>query len=242
MTEIIFVGGAHKSGTTLVASCIASAPGTSAFVHTGVPMDEGQWLQDVLPPDAYLGELLFGLSDEAFLNETDCDRFPGAAARLLACWRPHWDSSQHTWIEKSPMNAVRTRFLQELFPGAVFVTTMRDPRASFMAARKTMPLVSPEVYFRSWVRVYDAYLHDAPQLRRALLIPFEDLMRYPRSQLKRIESVSGLRIRDDVTAEFRVEHHSRYLEAWRNEVDVETQARCIGLLPRWCAEYGYNKT
>ncbi len=46
----VFVGGLHRSGTSLVSRAIASHPEVSAFADTGVPEDESQHLQSVFPP------------------------------------------------------------------------------------------------------------------------------------------------------------------------------------------------
>ena len=48
---LVFVGGLHRSGTSLVHRCLASHPAVSGFSDTGVPEDEGQHLQTVYPPD-----------------------------------------------------------------------------------------------------------------------------------------------------------------------------------------------
>src|SRR5207249_5367403 len=47
--RFVFVGGLHRSGTSLMARTIAGHPEVSAFTGTGVPEDEGQHLQTVYP-------------------------------------------------------------------------------------------------------------------------------------------------------------------------------------------------
>ena len=47
--QLVFVGGLHRSGTTVLAEMIASARSASGLENTGVMMDEGQFLQDVYP-------------------------------------------------------------------------------------------------------------------------------------------------------------------------------------------------
>ena len=203
-------------------------------------MDEGQWLQDVLLQDVHFGELLFGLSDQAFLNETDCLSYPNAASRLMASWWPHWDLHQRFLIEKSPMNIVRTRFLQKLFPRSIFVMTIRDPRTSFMAARKTMPLVSPETYFRSWVQIYSAYIRDARRLRCALFVPLEALLQVPQVQLGRLRRLTRIPIMGLGGTQLRPGDDQTYARAWDEQVDVRTKNRCNAMLPDWCFRYGYK--
>ena len=61
--RLLFVGGLHRSGTTLLADLIAAHPLTSGFANTGVPADEGQHLQDVYPSArAFGGPGRFGLA------------------------------------------------------------------------------------------------------------------------------------------------------------------------------------
>ena len=45
----VFVGGLHRSGTSLLARSLEAHPSVSGFRDTGVPEDEGQHLQSVYP-------------------------------------------------------------------------------------------------------------------------------------------------------------------------------------------------
>ena len=116
--RLLFVGGLHRSGTTLLADLIAAHPLTSGFANTGVPADEGQHLQDVYPTArAFGGPGRFGLAAGAHMTETHELVSPGSRARLLAAWEPHWDLAKTVLVEKSPPNLIRTRFLQGALPG-----------------------------------------------------------------------------------------------------------------------------
>ena len=240
MNSLIFVGGAHKSGTTLLVDIVNASPDTSSLKNTGVPMDEGQWLQDVLLKDVHLGELLFGLSGQAYLDETDCYRYPDAADRLLASWQPYWDLRQRYLIEKSPTNIVRTRFLQHLFPGSSFLMTIRDPRTSYIAARKTMPQIGPETYFRCWTRIYNAYHIDARHLSRTLLVPYEGLLREPQKHLLRVQRSTGISIAHLGNTVLSLSADRAYASIWEEQVGTQTKTRCNALLPDWCISNGYK--
>ena len=50
--QLVFVGGLHRSGTSLVHRCLAEHPSASGFRNTGVWEDEGQHLQTVYLPAA----------------------------------------------------------------------------------------------------------------------------------------------------------------------------------------------
>ena len=47
--RLLFIGGLHRSGTSLIHRCISSHPQVAGFHDTGVLEDEGQYLQGVYP-------------------------------------------------------------------------------------------------------------------------------------------------------------------------------------------------
>jgi hypothetical protein len=55
--RFVFIGGLHRSGTPLVADLLGSHPSLSGLRNTGCPMNEGMYLQDVLPPEGRYGKL-----------------------------------------------------------------------------------------------------------------------------------------------------------------------------------------
>ncbi|MEP6640740.1 MAG: sulfotransferase [Gaiellales bacterium] len=83
---LVFVGGLHRSGTSLVHRCLASHPEVSGFSDTGVPEDEGQHLQTVYPPDFRLG----GAGRVAVERGAERSALATAQsrARLVAEWGP----------------------------------------------------------------------------------------------------------------------------------------------------------
>lgn len=115
--NIVFLGGLHRSGTSILHRLLASHPSASGFEKTGVPEDEGQHLQTVFQaaknfggpgrfafhPDAYLSE-----DDANFTSEADINR-------LSRQWGAHWNLSCDTLLEKSPPNMIRSRFFKLYF-------------------------------------------------------------------------------------------------------------------------------
>ena len=66
----VFIGGLHRSGTSILHRLLCEHPDTSGFEDTGVPEDEGQHLQSVFEP-AYIhgGPGEFAFHAEAHLTE-----------------------------------------------------------------------------------------------------------------------------------------------------------------------------
>ena len=84
---ILFVGGLHRSGTTMLARMLAEHPQVSGFAETGAPADEGQHLQDVYPvisPGRQAGR--FAFHREAHLTEASPLAGPEGRERLMAAW------------------------------------------------------------------------------------------------------------------------------------------------------------
>ena len=78
--RLVFVGGLHRSGTTLFAKLLTGHPDVSGLSNTGVWEDEGQHLQDVYPPAAEFGGLgRFAFADGAHMTE-DERRIPNGVA------------------------------------------------------------------------------------------------------------------------------------------------------------------
>src|SRR2546421_6400768 len=135
--RFIFIGGVHRSGTSLLHEMLRSHPAASGFAHTGVPMDEGQHLQSVFPPaKAFGGPGRFGFDPNSFMDEKHSLATRENAAKLWREWAPHWNTAKGVLLEKSPPNLVRTRFLQALFRESSFITILRHPIAVAYATQK----------------------------------------------------------------------------------------------------------
>ena len=103
----IFIGGVHKSGTSLLHEILKSHPDISGFSDTGVPEDEGQLLQSVYPP-AYTfgGAGRFGFHEESYMDEHHPLATERNAEELFLQWSRYWDLDRPYLIEKSPPNII----------------------------------------------------------------------------------------------------------------------------------------
>ena len=177
--RLVFVGGLHRSGTTLFAKLLTGHPDVSGLSDTGVWEDEGQHLQDVYPPAADFGGLgRFAFADRAHMTERSALVSGLNRQRLLRAWGPYWDTSSALLVEKSPPNLIRFRFLQALFPGARSIAVIRHPiPVSYATQRLHRPWDRPTVYrlIDHWIRAHQIFEDDARFLDDVIVVRYEDL-------------------------------------------------------------------
>lgn len=185
--RLVFVGGLHRSGTSMTADLLAAADGATGLADTGHMEDEGHYLHDVVPSAyTYGGPGRFAFDDECHLGPSatpEDDR-----ARLLQAWAPYWaDADAPLRIEKSPQNLVQARWLQSVFPDARFVMVMRHPAAVALATmkwtrpgppklRRLRPAASMQSLLEHWVVAHDRFDADRPHLAEVEVVKFRDVL------------------------------------------------------------------
>jgi hypothetical protein len=214
--RLLFIGGLHRSGTSLVHRCIARHPDATGFSGTGVPEDEGQHLQSVFPPAyAYGGPGRFGFDERAHLTEHSPMATVASRERLLEEWGAHWpDHHAAVCVEKSPPNLVRMRFLKAVFPEASFVMVIRHPAAVACATQKwsRTPWTS---LVHHWVRAHETMLDDAGSVSPVTIVRYEDFVADPDGTLAGIFASVGL-ARHPAGEDVRRDINDRYLSFWRH--------------------------
>lgn len=239
---MLFIGGLHRSGTSLIHRCIADHPKVSGFAATGVPEDEGQHLQSVYPP-AYEhgGPGRFGFDRHARLTEQTQLASPESRRRLLAEWGRHWDPAASVWVEKSPPNLVRMRFLQSLFPEASFLMVMRHPAAVACATQKWAhrPWTS---LIHHWVVCHRIMREDSTQVARVSVVRYEDFVRDPERVLSGIFELVGLEAHPS-TEPVRRDINERYFATWRetrNPLRIGDRAVAVRRFEHAVNGFGYS--
>ncbi|WP_062303617.1 sulfotransferase family protein [Demequina subtropica] len=194
--RMVFVGGAHRSGTTVLAQVMAASPELAGLVGTGVPMDEGQHLQSVLPTAAALGGAArWALDPRAHAVEADPGDRAAMRSAISDAWQPFWSSDAALRVEKSPPNVTRMRFLQSLWPDARFIVITRHPMIQSLAIQKwdhSLPGFLPKLglgidkTLENWCEIHDMLAADAPHLDRLLVLRYEHLMADPQGELAKV--------------------------------------------------------
>jgi hypothetical protein len=196
--SLVFVGGVHRSGTTLVARILGDHPLSSGLSGTGMPADEGEHLQSVYTDSLELGGVgRFARSPRAHITESS-DLVSEDSRRILEWeWSRFWDLDKRLLIEKSPPNLLKTRFLQALWPTARFVIVRRHPIAVTAATLKWrrgrwLRELAPYPLAEHWTRAYERFWSDAPYLTHLHVLHFEDLVAEPDRELRRLFAFLGV--------------------------------------------------
>jgi hypothetical protein len=187
----VFVVGCYNSGTELLTHLLGSHPEVAALP------DEGQFLTDQFPADYELGLPRMWVLREDLFRLTENDPGPDAL-RLEREWLMRLDRSRPVFLEKSPPNAARTRWLQAHFENAHFIAIVRNGYAVAEGIRRKAeprhlrdgwPL---ELCARQWSRSNEILAEDAAWLERILWVRYEDLACDPRGELARVLRFLGL--------------------------------------------------
>jgi hypothetical protein len=237
--QFVFIAGLHRSGTTLLHDCLADHPQISGLTDTGVPMNEGQFLQDVFPPAGtrrklwpvrylkpvapsfltsrgYGGPGRFAFDPGAWLTEESPLATKANAESILASWRPYWDMSRPLLAEKSPPNLTRTRLLQSLFPNSYFIVVLRHPVPVSYATRRWANLRPYHLLLEHWAYAHERAFQDLQHLRRVICLRYEDFVEEPQATLDglfRFLGVDTIPLGRKVSAAVNAEYYQRWNQA-----------------------------
>lgn len=217
--SFLFIGGLHRSGTSILFQLIREHPQTSGFRDTGVSEDEGMHLQSVFYPSGHYGGAgRFGFHPEAHLTEQSPLVSDENREKLFSEWSRYWNLEKPVLLEKSPPNLIRARFLQAMFPNSHFVMLIRHPIAVSYATqawyrRARISLISLHRLIEHWLRCHEMLRTDRKHLRRITLVKYEDFVEDPQGCLDKV--YASLELESfPVTLQVRREINQKYFQKW----------------------------
>ena len=175
----VFVCGLHRSGTSLLAGLLARHPRIDAISQTDAPEQEGVYLQGAIPHTAKHGVPgAFAWDPDQHLTEASRFNSLETALRLECDWNRHFPATAPWRVEKSPVNLLRTRLYQQLFPLSHFVFITRHPVPVARATAKWSDLSEADL-IAHWQHAHALMLEDIGSLHAALIVRYEDLATDP---------------------------------------------------------------
>ncbi len=221
-SRLVFICGLHRSGTSFLARYLGEHPDISSFKHTMVPEDEGQFLQTVFPSDSDIGRPgLFGFIKEAHLTENSHLISDRNKDKLLRQWSKYWDHDKQVFLEKTPSNLLRVRFMQELFPQAKFIIVKRHPIAVSLATQKWSES-SIRSLLKHWFHCYGIWERDKKFIRNYIEVKYEDNVADIKGALDEIcEFIDLPKLNCDQRAfsneSIRTGINDKYFDIWRSK-------------------------
>ncbi|SFC21218.1 sulfotransferase family protein [Tropicimonas isoalkanivorans] len=181
----LFIGGLHRSGTSLVARLCGRISGVASIEGAPVPENEGVYLQGGIPHTAQDGRPMHFATDPAqhLIEGCRLDRLE-TRERMEADWAP-WFPPAPWRVEKSPVNLTRMRLYQQLFPLSQFIVVMRHPELVAAAVSKWVDTPSGAL-IDHWLEAHQIVAHDIAYLHSVLVVRYEDVVADPARTLSRI--------------------------------------------------------
>jgi hypothetical protein len=193
----IFVVGCYNSGTTLLKKVLASHPQISA------PVSEGQYLTDQFPSDHEIGLSRMWVMREDLYRLYENGAGPDIK-RLKKEWGIRLDKSKPFFLEHTPANSARTRWLQKNFENTYFIGVVRNGYAVTEGiTRKANPVHkqggwSVEEAAYQWRRSNEILIEDAGYLNNFMWCRYEDFTENPSGEVDRLCSFLGLQNSDQI--------------------------------------------
>jgi len=185
--RFLWLSGLHFSGTSLTNYILQTNGLISGHIDTGVPMDEGQHLQNEFPRDYENGDICS--STDMIQYQMD-EHHHLASDKVRSClfteWAHYWDLSRPILMEKSPASIFHLRYRQWMFPRVTAsIVVVRHPLYGCLIHPNKQ---SPSNFFHRdliesalhhWMDSHNYLISILPQLDRYAIIMFEDFYSQP---------------------------------------------------------------
>lgn len=187
----VFIIGCYNSGTQLLMHVLGTHPEISSLPQ------EGQFLTDQLVCDYEIGLPRMWVLREDLFRLTERDEGPDPV-RLRHEWLMRLDRRKSVFIEKSPPNTPRTRWLQKHFDNASFIVLVRNGYAVAEGIRRKAQPRHQEggwpigLCARQWARSYEILLEDVEHLDRVHWLRYEDFVEAPPYEIAEVLAFLGL--------------------------------------------------
>lgn len=209
-TQPMFIVGAARSGTTMLAAMFgshrlyAAGPETQFFSKLS-PQRLQVCIEDHAWPKAAVASLmslelagqpvitLFGSTEQAVYGFLQ-NRAPSVAAMLESLTVPFAEKRRKaSWIEKTPNHLLNLSQIRTLWPDAWIIRIMRDPRDAALSACN-LPTFSnsfaANIYlWRSWQDAAEAFMKSDS---KCATVRYESLVEDPSGELERLCTLTGI--------------------------------------------------
>ncbi len=149
-------------------------------------------------------------------------------------WGKYYDTACENYIEKSPPNLIRTRFLQKLFPNSKFIVILRHPLVVSYATQK-WSRTSIRSLLEHTLLGYEIFLKDMEYLRHVYVLRYEEFVASPQETVDKIFSFLGLNS-VPINQLIKSNVNEKYLSMWERSrtrwinrlilpVDIQLEAR-----------------
>ncbi|MFW5886845.1 MAG: sulfotransferase family protein, partial [Bacteroidota bacterium] len=216
---LLFIAGLHRSGTSVLHEIIREHPDVLGLKNTDAPEDEGQHIQNVYEPAyKYGGPGKFVFDRRAYMDENHYLVSQKNANKIYNQWLANAaDIKNETFfVEKSPPNIIRTKFLNKLFPYSKFLILLRNPIAVAYATQKwaKTPILS---LIEHTLLAYKILFDDLNTLSSPhYILRYENFVSNPQQNMDDVYDF--LRISKQKNfKEIRPDVNQKYIQIWENE-------------------------
>ena len=180
--KFIFIGGLHRSGTSILYKILGTCDEISKHVNTQKPENEGQHIQTVYDAACkHKGVGSFCFDKGYHMTEKSKLINNKNKKKLYGEWSKYWDVNKNILLEKSPPNIIHMRFLQEMFDDTYFIIIVRDPlsnaksTAKFVNKKKELSTEYCNKLIKHWIVAHNIMLNDAEYIKNLIIIKYDDL-------------------------------------------------------------------